>query len=110
MLVIVLCRFSVPVVKLKLNFLPKFLSGQWWTTTPNCLTELPSGEWRYCSDFRETLIKTIASCLETKSAIDFWHEIEASSHQLTRKVRGNSCLAYPLVKTHPAKLEKLPVA
>ena len=96
MLTIVLCRFSVPVgkyfLKIIQHYLLRFLSREWLASSHAHTAEIPDSVCCYRSDSRKKLIKAmlqgsgyamlffaasllrIASGLETKSAVNFFHK------------------------------------
>ena len=96
MLTIVLCLFSVPVgkyfLKIIQHYLLRFLSREWLASSYAHTAEIPDSVCCYRSDSRKKLIKAmlqgsgyamlffaasllrIASGLETKSAVNFFHK------------------------------------
>lgn len=85
MLTIVLCGFSVPVgkyfLKITQHYSPRFLSREWLASS-YAKVEIPNSVCCYRLNSRKKLIKAmlqnsgygIAPGLETKSAMNFFHE------------------------------------
>jgi hypothetical protein len=101
MLVIVLCRFCVPIGKylFKIN---QHYSPCCWETEPLILSQkgvaaIPASRWGCNLDLKEKLIQKLASCLKAELAVQFWHEIIEGLHKEALKLSSGSCLVYPPV-------------
>lgn len=86
MLCLVLCRFSVSVVKQKLDFFPQHFYQEWWATPFKNTAAIPDGQWCWCSGFGKMLIKAIASCLVAALAVNFGKEIISAKHKLVHQL------------------------
>ena len=92
MRLVVLCRFSLPFGKyfLKIdqqNSL-RCLDREGVTTLPKGVVAIPALEWCCKSDFKQMLIKAIASCFETRSALSFCDQLIAIWHKEHAKALG----------------------
>ncbi len=85
MRVIVLCRFSVPsgkyFFKIDQQNERSCLDREGVTTLPKGVVAIPALGWRCRSDFKQMLIKAIASCFETRSALSFCDQVIAIWHK-----------------------------
>ncbi len=85
MRVIVLCRFSVPdgkcFFKIDQQNLRSCLDREGVTTLPKGVVAIPALGWCCHSDFKQMLIKAIASCFETRSALSFCDRVIAIWHK-----------------------------
>ena len=92
MRVIVLCRFSVPdgkyFFKIDQQHERSCLDREGETTLPKGVVAIPALRRCYHSDFRQMLIKAIASCFETRSALSFCDQLIAIWHKEYAKALG----------------------
>ena len=92
MQVIVLCRFSLPFgkyfLKIDQHHSRSCLDREGVTTLPKGVVAIPAFGWCCHSDLRQMLIKAIASCFETRSALSFCDQIIAIWHKERAKALG----------------------
>jgi hypothetical protein len=92
MRVIVLCRFSVPsgkyFFKIDQQRLRSCLDREGVTTLSKGVVAIPALGWCCHSDFKQMLIKAIASCFETRSALSFCDQVIAIWHKEQAKALG----------------------
>jgi hypothetical protein len=103
-LLTVLCRFSVSVVKQKLDFFPQHLFSKWWATPSKNTAAIPNGQWCHWSELGKMLIKAIASCLVAALAVNSDKEFIAIWRKLTWGLWGSSCLVCPSANIRPVNL------
>ncbi len=87
MLLVVLCSFSLSVVKQNLKFLSPSTYRKWWIATPDYVTAFSANNY-YCSKFGKRLNKALASCLGAAIVVNFCQEIFlAQCNFLTSKIK-----------------------
>lgn len=106
MLLVVLCSFSLSVVKQNLKFFSPSKYRKWWIAAPDCVTAFSANNY-YCSKFGKTLTKVIASCFSRKIVVNFCPEIFLAQCEFvtskTKASRMDCFRVYPPVTTNLAK-------